>query len=540
MTGNQRFEEAPPAGEAPSINPRRAASSIKRLALVLLVLVVVFSLAVRLYAAWRMPDSPDEGVFAYGGWVWICDGGLLYRDMADDKPPLVYLTWGALTKLFGPGMLPTRLAGTLSLLLAGLLLGVLAREMGYRYGAALASLVGTAFLLCPSLDSPWATTEPFMILAVVGMFLVAFRSRKDPLPFGLVAAGVLGGIGFLYKQIALLEVTGLSLWILLWFGRPRARNWRQLGAFWAGFVIPPLVSVAWASHAGILADYRYCAFGPLLTRDVPATLQSRLSVLALSINREWQLLPLYLGALLYLGVRPGPRANHRLLSLWVVAGLVAPFVGGSWGHQFIEAVPPLALATVMVLVWLGHRLRWERLIEQHEAFRGVQLLLLFLAVFSVWAQLAFLHDAVTLKGRGGQEAAEQTLAQLVADRSGPGDTLLPWANAPWEGCLMINVRSGRRNPTRWLAWLAEPLDSVPGATDEAERAVSQAPPRFVISRGVVRSGNQTRGASPQDGPTAFDAWVGHLVSTQYHLVATADRFALYERGDGRTTSQSAF
>jgi 4-amino-4-deoxy-L-arabinose transferase-like glycosyltransferase len=517
MAGNQPLEQAPPTSPAP------AARNLQRLTVGLLVLVVVFAVAVRLYAATRIPASFDEGIYAYGGWEWICDGGLLYRDLAENKPPLVYLTYGTLIKLGGPGLLPTRVAGTLALLLTGLLVGLLARQMGYRYGAGLAGLVCAAFLLSPSLDSPYALTEPFMILAVAGMFLVAYRSRNQALPWGLAAAGVLGGIGFLYKQVALLEVAALSVWILLRLGRPRGRSWGELGAFWVGFVLPPLASVAWASHAGILADYRYCCFGPLLTSIAPPTLGGRLTMLAVSVNQEWQLLLTYLGALVFLCVRPGARESRRLLSLWVVAGLVGPFIGSAYGHQFLEAGPPLALATVLVFLWLGHRLGWERLGEEQELLRGVRALVLFAAVFGVWVQLPLLRDALTLEGRNHVVAAEATLAKLVASRSSPQDTLLPWANSLAHSCLLINVQSGRRSPTRWVT--GDP-GALPGAGAEFQRALTQAPPRFVVTAGVVPSAGP---APPAERPSALDAWVAHLVSTQYRLVTTADRYALYER-----------
>jgi hypothetical protein len=273
--------------------------------------------------------------------------------------------------------------------------------------------------------------------------------------------------------------------------------------------------------------------------DVPPTLQTRLGILGLSINREWPLLPIYLGALVYLGVRPGPPEPRRLVSLWVAAGLLGPFVGSSFGHQFIQAVPPLTLATVLVLVWLGHRLRWEGLVEEPAVFRGLRALLLFVAFLAAVTHLPLLHDGITLNGRGDQQTTERTLARLVDSRSGPADTLMPWTTAPWESCQLINLLAGRRSPTRWAAWLTWAHDPALRARQEAERDLSQSPPRFVVIQTGPPLPYPARPDSAQWGSTLFDAWLNQLVATQYRLVMAVPRYALYERQSPSAPSRSS-
>ncbi len=58
----------------------------------------------------------DEGIFAAVAHN-LTQGGILYQTAWDNKPPLIYLLYAGIFKLFGPEQFYLRLAATISALL---------------------------------------------------------------------------------------------------------------------------------------------------------------------------------------------------------------------------------------------------------------------------------------------------------------------------------------------------------------------------------------------------------------------------------------
>ncbi len=69
--------------------------------------VVVFAVA-RL-ATWGFPFDSDHWIFTYVGREWIVDGGQLYVDAWDHKPPMIFLMNGIMAALFGDNIVLHRI-----------------------------------------------------------------------------------------------------------------------------------------------------------------------------------------------------------------------------------------------------------------------------------------------------------------------------------------------------------------------------------------------------------------------------------------------
>ena len=131
----------------------------------------------------------------------LAAGGLLYRDAVDNKPPLIYLTFGAAYALFGSASLLAvkLLAAAVDLASAGLLFVIGRRLFSPRVGALAALLFSAAAVTGLAEDFAAPNTECFMNLFVLAALALLSREPERPRRRTLVAAGILVGVASLYR-----------------------------------------------------------------------------------------------------------------------------------------------------------------------------------------------------------------------------------------------------------------------------------------------------------------------------------------------------
>jgi 4-amino-4-deoxy-L-arabinose transferase-like glycosyltransferase len=195
----------------------------------------------------------DEAAHAVGSWE-LMDGGRLYVDFADHKPPLLYLYYALAQALLGRGMLAVRLFTTL----VALPLTALAASAFHGHGrrgvaAGLLYLVYGAAFLAPEVQ---AVNGEVLMLCPAAWALVAVRSRESAAqPPRAFAAGALLAVAALVKPQGAFWVPAVAL-ALFRAARGR-RRWLLLAALTAGMAAPLLTTVAWFAHAGTLAEFLY-------------------------------------------------------------------------------------------------------------------------------------------------------------------------------------------------------------------------------------------------------------------------------------------
>jgi 4-amino-4-deoxy-L-arabinose transferase-like glycosyltransferase len=176
-------------------------------------LLLTACLGLRAVALVRPCLSDDEATYCVVGREMLA-GRVLYRDVVDHKPPLIYLTYAATQKLGGPvgGMRLLHLLSILVVFATGLLLGRVARRLAIDRGesglgdpealaAAFLYVVFSTTLF--DFDSLAANCELFMLLPLVGSVLVYLRSALPEIGrAGLFGAGALVGLAMLYKYQA--------------------------------------------------------------------------------------------------------------------------------------------------------------------------------------------------------------------------------------------------------------------------------------------------------------------------------------------------
>jgi 4-amino-4-deoxy-L-arabinose transferase-like glycosyltransferase len=202
------------------------------------------------------PMGPDQGVYATIGWA-LQRGLDLYRDLFEQKPPAIYLTYLSGFLVFGNRTssifwIDYLAAGALVLAIFGVGRGL----VSVRFGALAAALVAIGTF--PAARHGYggflerAVTESFIIpLAALAAWctVTAFRRGGDR---WAVTAGLLIGMAAVYKQTALIYWPAFTFWLWAVTDTRRAARFGLLAA--AGVVIPPALALAWLWSRGVLGE----------------------------------------------------------------------------------------------------------------------------------------------------------------------------------------------------------------------------------------------------------------------------------------------
>ena len=392
------------------------------LPLILLCLLPIF-----LYVPFAAsPFERDEGVYATIA-QGLLNGDVPYRDLFDNKPPLVY-GWYALSfLLFGESVVAPRVLAALilsctTLAIFGQARALFSRRIAYVAAGVFAIATGLPFIALH------ANTEAYMLLPLVTS-LVTFTvgMRRDRLLW-FALTGALGGLAVMTKQVAIWNLVALAFMALVWRWRSTDLGWRT---------IKPVLSLLAGSAAaitliatpffavGALDDLIYANFsynrlyvGALTFGDRLGNLgQGGLFVLAVAA-------PLILGGvlgLLALLKRQRRSSADYLLIAWAVASALGVITGGRFfPHYFLHLVPAMAILSAIVVS--------ERLNKLPKSVLaiGVLLAVVSLGINAVlyaapWRAQQRVAETVFYQKRW--EESSQALGAYIEARTSPEDTI---------------------------------------------------------------------------------------------------------------------
>ena len=469
--------------------------------------IVFFLLAV----AFRLPGfvgevfNTDETFLATQAEV-INDGGNLYKEAADRKPPLVPYIYAATFAIFGTTALwSVRLMAMVAIALTALLLAAEARRRwGERAGWAAGLLMVAASVAFAPQDGQAANFEVFMLPAMTAAVLLAQRKRA-------FSSGVAVAIATLAKQTG--AATLLPVLYILW----RKRGVRGAKHALGGFALP-LAIAALALGPGELLYWTTIGNGSYM-----------------SVNGEW----LFATGLLFVMTLTFvlcnlpitwtlPRAWRERktlgrddvdLWLWLLSGAVSVALGlRFFGHYYIQVLPPLCLLTTSVLVRSSRR------------------------VFDATVAAALLIAVpMTVAGfimRPFNERAEyKPVSAYLKERIQPLDRILVWGQLP-----EIYWASGARPATRFItsalltgydateptepaqpASNVRPEEGTPELWQSFYEDFALHPPRYILDATRLR----IRGS--EDFPISRYPALARIVYRDYRYVRAVDGITVYER-----------
>jgi 4-amino-4-deoxy-L-arabinose transferase-like glycosyltransferase len=488
--------DAPAAPAVPACREQRR--DLVRIFLVLLAL----TFALRLPAFFTPVFNSDETFLATQAHV-LNDGGQLYQDAIDRKPPVVPYVYAATFAFFETTALwSVRVVAMFAVALTALLLAIEARR---RYGARAGWIAGILFVVAmvsfAPQDGQAANFEVFMLPSMTAAILFARRGR-----------GFLAGVAIAAATLA--KQTGAATLLPVVYLIARSRGKRGVGSVFAGFSIPTVL-VALAMGPAQLFYWTVLGNGSYVGMKTMSTV---VLTTFLFMTGMWALCNLPL-----LWKVPSAWRQRKLaaldgqrdtdLWLWLLSAAVSVAFGlRFFGHYYMQLVPPLVLLAAGALS-RGSAV-WAR--------RAVAFTLLIGLMFSI---------AGYVYRPGVPEPNYESVSRYLATTTNPDDPIYVWGSVP-----EIYWASERRPATRFLTtpfltgnYPGRPPEDANTGDDTANawelfyEDFKAHPPKYFVDTSPAK----VRGA--QYYPISDFPRLEHIIDTQYRYVVTIDDIDVYKR-----------
>jgi hypothetical protein len=214
------------------------------------------------------PISPDHAIFSFGGKV-ILDGGVLYRDFVDIKPPLIYDIFAFIRFIFGSSEVSLRVFDLLWQLLA--LFSIHFVLTRWLHDERVASMSMIVYALSYTSSNYTSTLQCETLAALPLVWLLYLYGCREKYSRSWLIAGVLyAGIVHLKYTLGIVVVPLLLTDIFI--RKPALRTaLLRYSIFLAGFLVastaiylPLVLNGGWTEYLGVL-DFvqRYAALQPV-------------------------------------------------------------------------------------------------------------------------------------------------------------------------------------------------------------------------------------------------------------------------------------
>lgn len=390
-----------------------------------LIVILVSIFLLRLPSFFEPYYDGDEGVYYILGQM-MARGAVLYRDIWDNKTPLIYFLYAV-----HPTILWVKLSATIFVL--GTCLGVYFLAKKFKINALLATAATGVLLSLPALAGNTANSELYFTLPIVwGAYLV--WKRRWPFVIGLLAA-----VAFLFKVPAILDFAGMFMATFL-----LRREFKFYFKMALAFIIPILLFVVYFYVNRALPDFILAAFtqnstyvsvwsgplgklgNPLILRGVALLLiLLTLFILFLKklVSKEFLFLAFWLGFSIYAALLSGRPYPHYWLQI-IVPGILLLF----FLLSKIKNGRLLAVVFFTLVIFLGKR---GENISYYQNFFD------YISERKSWDDYQ--------KYFGDDNVAAYQMANFLEERTKPNDPIFVWGENDY-----IYVLSGRPPATKFI------------------------------------------------------------------------------------------
>lgn len=318
------------------------------------VLIAIFLLIAIKIPYSQEPLNSDEASYGYIA-KQILSGETPYKDIFDHKPPAIYYTYALIFQLFGSEAQNIRLLAIFWSILNLIAVFFLAKKI---YGKNTA--IFTAFIFAFFSGGRYfahgmtANTETFLLLfQIIGIYFLLIGLEKNKNKY-LFISGFVVGIGFLYKQIAVIHLLFLISYAYLtkFFRTNKKIFLEKTSILVVGFTIPILFILGLFFLKNSLKETLFAIFEYNIFYVKDGTYFSNDYILYIIFFRftemimKWEFIPLFLLSVLGgITILKKNRDLALLIYQWVFFSAITLMMGGERlaGHYFIVLVPPLAI-----------------------------------------------------------------------------------------------------------------------------------------------------------------------------------------------------
>jgi len=287
-------------------------------------------------------------------------GLLLYRDIYDNKTPLIYMV----AALAGNVMWFRFILLIWNLINVGLINGLAKKIVKNKWGVILATILFAFFSTIPLLEGEIANGEIFMIMPVTAAIYLLFTKSgqitENKMRF--LWAGILWSIGFLFKSPPVVELFGFVFFYMIFLSSSFSDFFkkilnRRIWLLGLGFSIPILVSVIYFYLNGIGDLYLKSAllqnFSYLSSWGGGSTKSSIFS--GGLVTRGTIMVGVLIATF---GLRKKIGNYFGFISIWAITALFGAMLSGRpYPHYLIELVAPFSLLLSLIIfekkgIWL--------------------------------------------------------------------------------------------------------------------------------------------------------------------------------------------
>jgi len=312
---------------------KKILSFIEKHEALLVILCVVAVL--RLPGLFEPNRYADEDIYLTIG-RGLARGLVLYRDIFDNKTPLIYL----IAMVAGNVMWFRFILMVWNLVNVVLVWKLAEKLVGKRWGVVLATALFSLFSTIPLLEGEIANGEIFMIMPATAGVLLLLNNK-------FFWSGLLFALAFLFKVPVAVEFFGISLFLIFFQKIVDGRLWLLL----AGFGLPIVISLVYFSAVGVGDIYVRSA----LLQNIAYLSSwggSSSSLLSGGLSTRALVLFLSLGAIWLFRNKLGERFG--LVSVWFVTALFGSLLSGRpYPHYLLEIVGPAALLAALFLTQIS-------------------------------------------------------------------------------------------------------------------------------------------------------------------------------------------
>lgn len=317
---------------------------LKYLPLVIILLALLFRIPSFFEPYWY----GDEGIRLTVAQNWL-SGRVLYRDIYDNAPPLLYLLFAAGRTL--PGVKILAAIWVLTATFAFWLLAqLLTKNIGKKHALFYSTVATSLFVLftsTPIFEGNIANGEIFFILpTILAMYLILEKHQEKDSQIFFLLAGSLFAFATLIKIPAVTDFLAAFIFLLIFLRYTPANVKRKVLPFLGGFIIPWGITLLIFYSLGNFSYFYHAVFGYNFSY---VNFTNRFPVLQGLLLTKIFFVALL--SLLIFRIKEILKTERSFILLWLIFSFLGALLSGrNYPHYLIQTAAPLSLTLPLFLL----------------------------------------------------------------------------------------------------------------------------------------------------------------------------------------------
>lgn len=419
----------------------------------------------------------DEGIFAAVARN-LNFGGVLYETAWDNKPPMIYVAYASIFKVFGVSMFWLRFVTLVVVLATAGTIYEIARITLNKQRALLATLIFGVMTSLRLIEGNLALTEIYMILPISLAMLFAIRRNFDFK--SLFVAGVLIAVASLFKQVGAFEAAALGIYVFL--TQKNLVEFVKRGFMLSlGFGIVYGISALYFYNKNLLSEYIFGAY----TYYRIYLGESPQHAAIINVVKYFPIIAAVAYGV-YRKIKGGKITIVHLFLLWTALSFLGSYFSGrTYGHYLVQATPAVALLLASLV-----KVKLERVRVIFAVFFFVPLMYLTSFLFSDFLtggpinQIKYYQNFITYAAGAksvdayndffdGNVNTIMGLEDLLVMNGARGKSIYIWGDYPWLYAMV-----DAKNPSRYVTSFH--VFGVPEGEAEVASQLMTNPPEYII------------------------------------------------------------